>query len=249
MKAWPPRLAFGILFTLLAAFDAPAARAGPPFVTDDPVPTDYCNWEIYAGLTYENEGDHSVSLALPFAEFNYGALPNVQVSVTLPLERDVSPAAQRYGYGDTDFGIKTRFVQESGSRPQVSFYPSVDIPSGGGHVVTLLPLWLQKSSGRWTAFGGGGVYLNAAPGQRDYTFAGGALERSLSEATTIGAELYRQSPSALGAPGMTAANVGVTAQLGDFHAILFSFGRALRSNDTFSGYASYEFALGPRLAK
>jgi hypothetical protein len=249
VKARPPRRALGIIFTLLATFDVPAARAGPPFVTDDPVPTDYRNWEIYTGLTYENEGSGTVSAALPFAEFNYGALPNVQVSITLPLERDTSPAMRRYGYGETDFGIKTRFVQESGDRPQMSFYPSVEIPSTGGHVVTLLPLWLQKSSGRWTAFGGGGLYLNAGPGQRDYGFAGAALERSISVATTVGAEVYRQGPGALGALATTAANVGVTAQLGDLHAILFSFGRALGNNDTFSGYASYEFSLGPRAAK
>jgi hypothetical protein len=244
-----PRFAFGTLVALLAAFDASVARAGPPFVTDDPVPTDHRNWEIYTGLTYENEGSGTVSAALPFAEFNYGALPNVQVSVSLPLESDISPAERRYGYGATEFGIKTRFIQESDDRPQVSFYPSIEIPSAGGHVVTLLPLWLQKSSSRWTAYGGGGLYLNAGRGQRNFTFVGGALERSLSAATTIGAEVYRQGPSTLGTPGVTAANVGVTAQLGDFHAILFSFGRALQKSDTFSGYMSYEFGLGPRSPK
>jgi len=244
-----PQFAFGTLVALLAVFDVSVARAGPPFVTDDPVPTDYRNWEIYTGLTYENEGSGTVSAALPFAEFNYGALPNVQVSVTLPFQGNLSPAKLHYAYGATDFGIKTRFVHESDARPQVSFYPSVEIPSAGGHVITLLPLWLQKSSGRWTAFGGGGLYLNAGPGQRDFTFVGSALERSLSAAITIGAEVYRQGPSTLGAPGVTAANVGVTAQLGDFHAILFSLGRAFQNSDTFSGYMSYEFALGPRSAK
>jgi len=243
------RFTVGTLLAGLAVFSASNARAGPPFVTDDPVPTDYRNWEIYTGLTYANEGHGTVSAALPFAEFNYGALPNVQVSVSLPLQSDVSPEARRYGYGATAFGIKTRFVEESDDRPQVSFYPSVEIPSTGGHIVTLLPLWLQKSSSRWTAFGGGGLYLNAGPGERNYTFVGGALERSLSAATTIGAEVYRQGPSTPGALGVTAANVGLTARLGDFHAILFSFGRALQNSDTFSGYASYEFELGPRSAK
>jgi hypothetical protein len=244
-----PSVALAILFGLFAAVDASAAQAGPPYVTDDPVPTDYRNWEIYTGFTFENEGGGTVAATAPFAEFNYGALPNVQVSVTLPFEGDLAPGVRRYGYGTTDFGIKARFVQESEDRPQISFYPSIAIPPAGGHVVTLLPLWLQKSSGRWTAFGGGGVYLNSAPGQRDFTFLGGALERTISPGTTIGAEMYHQSASAFGTPGMTAANIGVIAQLGDLHAILFSFGRALENNNTFSGYASYEFALGPRAAK
>ena len=44
---------------------------------------------------------------------------------------------------------------------------------------------------------------------------------------------------------MTAANVGAISEIGAYHAILFSFGRAFHGNNTFSAYASYEFELGP----
>jgi hypothetical protein len=224
-----------------------AAEAGPPYVTDDPVPTDYRNWEIYTGVTYENEGGGTLSAALPFAEFNYGAMPNVQVSATLPFAANVAPGAQQYGYGPTEFGVKTRFVQETADRPQISFYPSIEIPaSGGGHVQTFLPLWLQKSSGPWTAFGGGGLNLDATPGERNSLFVGGALERTLSPGTTIGAEVYRQGETQVGIGGTTAANIGVIGQVGTYHAVLLSFGRALQRTNTLSIYTSYEFALGPR---
>jgi hypothetical protein len=49
----------------------------------------------------------------------------------------------------------------------------------------------------------------------------------------------------IGGTDTTAANLGMIAQLGKYHAILFSVGRALHGDDTFSAYASYEFALGP----
>jgi hypothetical protein len=171
---------------------------------------------------------------VPFAEFNYGAMPNVQVSASAAKD-------------DTEFGIKTRFVQESPRSPQVSFYPSVEFASAAGmHAVTLLPLWMQKSWGHWTAFGGGGVYLNDSPGMRNSTFVGGALERTLSPGVTVGVELYHHSRDLLETDDdATAANVGMIAHVGKYHAILFSVGRALHGPATFTGYASYEFALGP----
>ncbi len=215
-------------------------------MTDDPVPTDYRNWEIYTGFQYQNQSSGNVSAGLPFAEFNYGALPNVQVSVS--MENDDSGFAHLLAV--TEFGIKTRFIEETAWRPQVSFYPSVEIPTASGqHAVPFLPLWLQKSAGPWTVFGGGGLYLNSGPGQRDYTFLGAALNRPISPATTIGAELYHQSPSTAGGSDLTAANVGIVSQVGALHALLFSIGRGLHGPDTFSAYASYEFELGPPAEK
>jgi hypothetical protein len=234
-----PRLAkvLAVLVLIFAALGAARAVAGPPYVTDDPEPTDYRHWEIYSGFQYEHDGNGNSSPNAPFAEFNYGAMPNVQVSFSR-------------GNGETEFGIKTRFVQEGGGRPQVSFYPSVQIPTAAGErAVTLLPVWLQKSSGPWTAFGGGGMYLNSNAGMRDSTFVGGALERTISPGMTIGAELYHQSADTIGGTDTTAANLGMIAQVGKYHAILFSIGRALHGPNTLSGYVSYEFALGPESAR
>lgn len=229
---------------MLAA--ARAAVAGPPFVTDDAVPTDYRNWEIYSGLLYQNDGSGTTAASLPFAEFNYGAMPNVQVSASFDLNEVDRGSMPFSGYGSTEFGIKTRFVQETGGSPQISFYPSVTFPAvAGQHAVPFLPVWMQKYSGPWTAFGGGGLYLNSSPGMRNSTFVGGALERSISPGTTVGGELYHQSSDTIGGRDTTAFNVGMIAQVGQFHAILFSVGRAFTGNDTFSAYASYEFALGP----
>jgi hypothetical protein len=236
-----------VLFAIFAACGASRALAGPPYVTDDPEPTDFRDWEIYSGFQYENDRGGNTSANVPFAEFNYGAMPNVQVSFATQLEQINIGAGGRSGYGTTEFGIKTRFVQEADSRPQVSFYPSVQIPSAPGQrAVPFLPIWLQKSSGPWTAFGGGGVYLNSNPGMRDSTFVGGALERSISPGTTIGAELYHQSAGAIGGIDTTAAGVGMIAQLGHYHAVLFSVDHAFHGDNAFSAYASYEFALGPK---
>jgi hypothetical protein len=214
------------------AVRAAPVYAGPPFVTDDPEPTDYRQWEIYLGLQYENAGASVTQV--PFAEFNYGALRNVQVSASIPLDDDSDSGVE--------LGIKTRFVQESAHSPQVSFYPSIALPPSGrpGYVQTYLPIYAQKTSGKWTAFGGGGLYLNAGPGERNSTFVGGALERTLSTGTTIGTELYHQSASIPNGPSLTGASIGTIFQLGTHHAVLFSFGHALAGGDRFSAYGSYE---------
>lgn len=222
------------------------AAAGPPYQTDDPEPTDYRNWEIYTGVDYQYRSGDGATASLPFAEFNYGALPNVQVSASLPIQFDSSGAARAFGYGATDFGIKLRFVQESNTRPQISFYPSVEIPAAGGSLQTLLPLWIQKSEGPWTAFGGGGITVNAGAGRHDSSFVGAALERQLSPGTAIGAEFYHDSSDAPAAAGTTDFNVGAIASLGELHALLFSIGRSLGGAHAFQFYSSYEFKLGPK---
>ena len=46
--------------------------------------------------------------------------------------------------------------------PQVGIFPLLEVPTaaqeglGNGHATAFLPLWLQKSWGKWTVYGGGG---------------------------------------------------------------------------------------------
>src|SRR5512135_2558832 len=96
-----------------------SAWAGPPFVTDDPEPVDYQHYEAY--LAWEQTGTLSGNTTSPLVEVNYGALPDVQLSVTLPYAFS-SPAGQpaQQGMGDMVFGAKYRFQQETGSRPMMA---------------------------------------------------------------------------------------------------------------------------------
>ena len=57
----------------LAARGAPVLRlAGPPYLTDDPVPTDTGHWEIYAFAT--GEGPRLDVDADAGLDLNYGAI-------------------------------------------------------------------------------------------------------------------------------------------------------------------------------
>ena len=98
----------------------------------------------------------------PHLEVNYGAFPNFQLYVIAPLAF-VRPACRstQYGYADTELGGKWRFIQETFWHPQVGTFPLLELPTGdrerglgSGYAHVFLPLWLQKSIGPWTTYGG-----------------------------------------------------------------------------------------------
>ena len=75
----------------------------------------------------------------------------------------------QFGYGDTELGFKYRFIDEdkNGSRPMVGVFPFLELPTGdekralgAGYVRAYFPLWVQKSFGDWTTYGGGGYWIN-----------------------------------------------------------------------------------------
>jgi len=148
-----------IVVTMLALTHS--ALAGPPYVSDDPEPTDYKHFEIY---TFSNgtatRGDIGGASGI---DFNYGAAPNLQLTATLPAGFD------RPGLGRTIFGLsnielaaKYRFLHQDSFGLDVSVFPRVFLPSGSTNIGNntaslLLPVWVQKDwSGGWSAFGGGG---------------------------------------------------------------------------------------------
>ncbi len=79
---------------------------------------------------------------------------------------------------------------------------------GNGRTWYRLPLWIQKSWGPWTSYGGGGVAFNNAPGMANYGFAGWLLQREFGQHLTLGGEIYTDGPQAFGTRGSTFYNIG-----------------------------------------
>lgn len=236
-------------------FAATGALAGPPFTTDDPQPTDYKQFEIYL----YSEGTHSAGNTtgtLPGIEINYGAAPNLQVSIAIPLAYDRGENhGARMSYGATEIGVKYRLIEEdeTGWQPQVSFYPSAEIPIGdsdrpagigGGHTRFFLPLWTQKSFGPWTTFGGGGYWINPGKGDKNYWFAGWAVQRQITPDFSLGIEAFHQSNDSVGGEDSTGMNIGAIYDLTDRWHLVGSIGTGLQDRKTtneFSYYAAVEW--------
>jgi len=93
--------------------------------------------------------------------------------------------------------MKYRFVKETSSTPQIGIFPMVDIPSGSqskelgnGGVQVFLPLWIQKSFGNWTTYGGAGYRINNTEGNKNSVYVGWLLQNHIKENLSIGVELY-----------------------------------------------------------
>ena len=152
------------------------AFAGPPFLTDDPEPTDTGHWEIYAPLI-EAEGSGSEFRGAVGAEINYGAAKDLQLTVGLPVAYAHDVAGWRAGAGDLEASAKYRFYHNERTGLQVAAFPGIALPTaskgmGSNHVTALLPIWAQQNLGKWSVFGGGGYAINPGPGNRDYWTGG-----------------------------------------------------------------------------
>jgi hypothetical protein len=230
-----------------------AFAGGPPYTTDDPVPVDYRHWELYLASQHAH-GRFGQTGTAPHVEVNYGLAPDVQLHVIAPFSyAKFRTRTIRYGLGDVEIGAKYRFVQETEGRPQIGVFPHVELPTGssprglgGGRAQIFLPVWLQKSWGSWTTYGGGGYTFNPGPGRLNYWTVGWEVQRDLSKAVTLGAEIFASTPSAAGERSRTSFNLGTVLTLGPRQFILFSAGRDIRGPSDLTLYVAYQMVLGPR---
>jgi hypothetical protein len=228
----------------LAALAATPAWAGPPYLTDDPVPTDTGHWEIYAFAAAE--GRRAVVDADAGFDLNYGPVKDLQLTATLPLgfTHDGADGWQS-GTGDLELGVKYRFFSDEASGWSAAVFPRVILPTSSlgenGKTRLLLPLWVQKEMGATSVFGGGGYELNPGAGNRDFWLAALAVTRDFSDRVALGAEVALQGADTAGGTTQKRAGLGAIVQLGGPLALLLSGGPTWADHQT--GYHAYA-ALG-----
>lgn len=234
-----------MIAALALASAACPAGAGPPYLTDDPVPTDTGHWEIYSFTTGEGHGSN-LDDDLGF-DLNYGPVKGVQLTATLPLSFSHDRVeGWRGGSGDVEIGVKYRFIEEEREGFSAAIFPRAILPtashSPGEKTRFLLPLWLGKDfAGGTSIFGGGGYEFNAGPGNRNFWLAAVAVTKDLSNRVSAGGELAWQQPDAVGGTNQTRAGVGAIYKLSEHYSLLFSGGPTWADHQT--GYHFYA-ALG-----
>ena len=248
----PKSLGRGLLAiaTLLAGM-APCL-AGPPFFTDDPEPVDLRHNEFYVFGTLDRAGNAS-AIAGPAIEYNRGIAPNMQFHLVLPMAWNVpAQGATATGLGDTELGIKYRFVNADDGSWQIGIFPMIELATGSarrglgnGRTWYRLPLWVQKTVGAWTFDGGGGVVVNRAPGMYDAAFGGALAQYTLSPRWTLGAELFRQNALAADQPGYTLLNFGGYLNFTQNFSLLFSAGGSVAGARHTVAYLGLYWTWGP----
>jgi hypothetical protein len=239
-----------IVVAATTAFLSGPALGGPPYTTDDPEPVEYHHWEVYLASQHEVTRDGSTGTA-PHVEVNYGAAPNLQLHVIAPLAYShASGGDTTYGAGDVELGAKFRFIQEDGPVPMVGTFPLVELPVGSaarglgtGHLHALIPLWLQKSAGRWLTYGGGGYWINPGDGNRNFWYLGWQSQVKLVDHAALGGEVFYTTPDRVGGDGNLRFNIGLVIDATDHHHALLSAGRSIVGDSRFQGYFAYQLTI------
>jgi hypothetical protein len=109
-----------------------------------------------------------------------------------------------------------------------------------------LPVWIQKSWGSWTSYGGGGYWIHPGPGNRNYWQTGALVQKDLNKYWTLGAEIFYYTSSAIGSGNQLNFNVGGQYNFDEGHHLLFSVGRSISGDTDMMSYVGYQWTFGPR---
>jgi hypothetical protein len=236
-----------LILPLLASAFPSAVYAGPPFLTDDPEPTETGHWEIYAPTVNGDGGSGSFEGSFG-AELNYGAAPGLQLTVGLPINFAATGGAIRTGTGDVALSAKYRFYHDEAAGLSIAAFPGISLPTashgfGAGHVTAFIPVWVQKDTGHLSVFGGGGYNINPGPGNLNFWRGGIAVSEQVSERLLISAEADRQGADVDDGSASTQLGVGLIYQLKAPFRLLASGGPTFEDGSGLAGYHLF-FALG-----
>jgi hypothetical protein len=257
------RLAPALLLLVLACASRLCAQ-GPPYQTDDPVPVDLHHYEFYIFGGVDGTPAEIDSTG-PAFEFNWGAIPRVQLHAILPwgeiapsnnpvyLPGGTGPSA--FGLTDMELGAKIAFIKEGKHIPQIGSFTMFEMPTGSytrglgvGKVWYKLPIWLQKNSGKWLFDGGGGYQVVPQTGYRNFPYGGFLIKRALSERLELGAEVFSH-----GREGYAAAQTQASAMIdigGYYHfknpneQFLFCYGHSVAGQTENYAYVGMYWTWG-----
>lgn len=189
---------------------------GPPYQTDDPVPVELHHYEFYIFGALDGT-PVEVDTAGPAFEFNWGAIPRVQLHAILPF--GVAAPLQNpdhssggagptvFGLTDMELGTKVAFIEESKRVPQIGTFVMFEIPTGRadkglgvGRAWYKLPIWLQKNVGTWTLDGGAGYAVVRQAGYRNFPYTGWLVKKKISDALELGTEVFAHGAEGSSAP-------------------------------------------------
>jgi hypothetical protein len=194
------------MLTLMCASIAPLWAQGPPFQIDDPAPVDLHHYEFYAFGGMDGTPAEIDSLG-PAFEFNWGAIPRVQLHAILPwgviapsnnsIYFPAGTGPREFGLTDIELGMKIAIFKETKRLPQIGSFTMFEMPAGNyqkglgaGKVWYKLPIWLQKNIRHWLLDGGAGYQVVPQTGYRNFPYGGFLLKYAFGDRLEIGGELF-----------------------------------------------------------
>jgi hypothetical protein len=106
-----------------------SASAGPPLLTDDPNTPGDKHWEINVAFTL-NEYQTESTYEVPLLDVNYGVGDHIQIKYEVPwLTLHEQGIGTQSGVGNSNFGVKWRFLDEEQHGVNMSAYPQFEFNS------------------------------------------------------------------------------------------------------------------------
>jgi hypothetical protein len=247
LRVSPILLACAVVLLLTSFSTKVWAQAGPPFQTDDPTPVDLGHYEAYVFGTVDGTTAELDTIS-PGFEFNWGAVPNIQLHVILPLGEvipsnnpDYAPGGvgpSAFGVQDMELGVKWGFIKQTKHRPQIGSFTMFEIPTGSyskglgvGKVWYKLPIWVEKEFGPWSLVGGLGYAVVPQDQYKNYLYGGYLVKRTLSEKLELSAEVFSHASEGFAAAQTRASTLIDTG--GYYHfkqpglQLLFAYGHSV----------------------
>jgi Putative MetA-pathway of phenol degradation len=250
---------------LLIMLTAPKLRAqGPPYQTDDPTPVDFKHYEAYI---FGGVGGTPVEIDStgPAFEFNWGAIPRIQLHAILPFGAVVpsnnpiyAPSGQgpsAFGLADMELGVKFGFIKQTKHRPQIGSFTMFEIPTGNyakglgvGKVWYKLPIWVEKDIGPWTLDGGAGYAIVRQFQYRNFVYGGFLVKREITKKLELGVEAFSHAGEGLAAP-QTQSSTLIDGG-GYYHfknpdfQFLFAYGHSVAGQTENYGYLGLYYTWG-----
>jgi hypothetical protein len=231
-------------------------QAGPPFQTDDPTPVDLGHYEFYVFGTVDGTPAETDPTG-PAFEFNWGAVPNIQLHAILPFGA-VLPSnnpvytpggtgTSAFGLTDMELGVKYGFIKQTKLRPQIGSFTMFEIPTGNstqglgvGRVWYKLPIWVEKEFGPWSLCGGMGYTVVPQTGYDNYLYGGSLVKLEINKKLEMSAELFSHAHEGFAA-AQTQASTMIDAG-GYYHfkspgvQLLFAYGHSIAGQTENYGY-------------
>jgi hypothetical protein len=262
---FPKRSAL-FLFSIFLLLPMPRTWAqGPPFQVDDPVPVDFRHYEFYIFGAADGTPVAMASTG-PALEFNWGAVPRVQLHAILPwggyfpsnkaIYDPAGTGPSAFGLTDMELGVKLAIVKETKVMPQIGTFTMFEMPTGNadkglgvGKVWYKLPLWLQKNEGKWLFDGGAGEFVVPQEGLHDFPYGGFLVKREVNERLELAAEVFAHGGEGIAAP-QTQASTMIDAG-GYWHLkkepdteFLFAYGHSVAGQTENYAYAGIYWTWG-----
>lgn len=246
----------GMIFLALMATHRLSAQAGPPFQTDDPTPVDLGHYEAYIFGTVDGTPAELDPVG-PAFEFNWGAIPNVQLHAILPFGAALpsnnpvylpgGTGSSAFGLTDMELGVKYGFIKQTKHRPQIGSFTMFEIPTGSstrglgvGRVWYKLPIWVEKEFGPWSLCGGLGYAVVPQSQYRNYLYGGYLVKREISKKLELSAEVFSHAREGF-ATAQTQSSTMIDAG-GYYHfkspglQLLFAYGHSIAGQTENYGY-------------